>query len=65
MHLRKTDSSPAKRGLFVGEPLIESWVGHMINHSHQLAHWVSAEVLSCGSNKVGYTEHVSDNKSIK
>ncbi|XP_012936876.1 uncharacterized protein LOC101848743 [Aplysia californica] len=50
---RKADSSSSpKRGLFVGEPAVESWVVHMICHSHELAHWVSAEILSCGSHKV-------------
>merc|ERR1719483_1928065 len=51
--LRKSESSSAaKKGLFVGEPVLASMVGPMINHSHELAHWVAAEVLSCGSSKV-------------
>ncbi|GFO14629.1 protein very kind-like, partial [Plakobranchus ocellatus] len=49
---RKLDSVQAsKKGLFVGEPLIESYVVHMIAHSQEVSHWISAEVLSCGSNK--------------
>ncbi|CAL1544310.1 unnamed protein product, partial [Lymnaea stagnalis] len=48
---RKSDPGP-KKGLFVGEPVIPSGLLDMISHSQELAHWVSAEVLSCGSNKV-------------
>ncbi|BFZ01604.1 hypothetical protein BsWGS_04643 [Bradybaena similaris] len=40
-----------KKGLFVGEPPVDSYVVRMINHSQELAHWVSAEILGSGSSK--------------
>nr|KAI8756211.1 kinase non-catalytic C-lobe domain-containing protein 1-like [Biomphalaria glabrata] len=46
----ETISSP-KKGLFIGDPVIQSRLVDMITHSHELAHWVSVEVLSCGSHK--------------
>ncbi|GFS11535.1 protein very KIND-like [Elysia marginata] len=49
---RKMDPAQAsKKGLFVSDPQIESYVVHMISHSQEVSHWVAAEVLSCGSNK--------------
>ncbi|CAG5129093.1 unnamed protein product [Candidula unifasciata] len=45
------ESRGTKKGLFVGEPFIESYVVQMINHSQELAHWVSAEILNSGSSK--------------
>ena len=53
IHPRKSEpNNNPRRGLFIGDPAIESCVGQMINHAHELAHWVSAEILSCGSQKV-------------
>ncbi|KAH9500932.1 hypothetical protein Btru_069231 [Bulinus truncatus] len=49
---RKSEPSTAsKKGLFVGDPVIQSCLVDMITHSHELAHWLSIEVLTCGSHK--------------
>ncbi|XP_059174444.1 kinase non-catalytic C-lobe domain-containing protein 1-like [Physella acuta] len=49
---RKSESaSGQKKGLFVGDPVTGSEILAMISHSQELAHWVSAEILSCGTNK--------------
>ena len=40
------------QSLFVGRRLFESRISDMIAHSQEITHWVSAEVLCCGSQKV-------------
>ena len=45
-------ANPEAQSLFVGTPCFESRVADMISHSHEIMHWVSAEILCCGSQKV-------------
>lgn len=42
---------PDGQSLFVGPRHFESRVADMITHSQEITHWVSAEILCCGSQK--------------
>ncbi|KAK7109186.1 uncharacterized protein [Littorina saxatilis] len=44
-------SHPVSQSLFVGPQYFESRVSDMITHSQEITHWVSAEILCCGSQK--------------
>ncbi|XP_076460857.1 uncharacterized protein LOC143293637 isoform X2 [Babylonia areolata] len=44
-------AKPGAQSLFVGATLFEPRISELISHSQEITHWVSAEILCCGSQK--------------
>ncbi|KAL8607927.1 hypothetical protein ACOMHN_005482 [Nucella lapillus] len=44
-------AKPGSQSLFVGATLFEPRISELIAHSQEITHWVSAEILCCGSQK--------------